>query len=51
MRGDDAFILSCKNGYLEIAQWLYINGADIYAQNNLAFKCGRKNILKWLNSL
>ena len=52
MQKFDAFILSCKNGHLEIAQRLQLLGVDIHEEEDIAFResCdyGHINVVKWL---
>src|SRR5690606_4712919 len=51
---DDAFELSCSNGHLDIAQWLWDTFKDInvHAQNDWAFthSCwnGHLDVAQWL---
>jgi len=50
------FSESCKNGHLEMAQWLYsFGGVDIHANNEKAFRfaCyrGHLEVAQWLYSL
>ena len=57
---EEAFVMSCLYGYLEIAQWLVsLGGVDIHAQNDILFKKEtgnnmvlrekeRQEVLQWL---
>ena len=45
------FVNAFKNGYLNLAKWLYELGADIHADNDYAFKWSPKHIVDWLKTL
>ena len=54
---EEAFCMACKNGHLEVAQWLYQikPSLDISADNEYAFRCaccnGHLEVAQWIQSL
>lgn len=49
---DKEFVISCANGYMKVAKWLFKMGADIYHDNNKAFELccagGHIELATWL---
>src|SRR5258708_5575801 len=53
LKSKKGFSWNCKNGHLNVAQWLYsLGGVNIHADNEYAFGCscenGHINVAQWL---
>jgi hypothetical protein len=46
-----AFRGSAEKGHLEVVKYLVLKGANIYADDNFAFKCGTRKVVNYLESL
>lgn len=48
-RSNDAFIISCKHGHLEMAKWIYSNNTvDSDTHNKALAYCSGNELVDWL---